>query len=62
MGAVVDAHPGRGVVIGAAAAAGLFGRLMDDGRHAAGGEADRARQARKSGADDVDGAGIRALK
>jgi hypothetical protein len=54
--AVVDPHGGRGVVIGTAAAAGLIGRLMDDGRNAAGGQAHRGGQARKSGADDVDGA------
>jgi hypothetical protein len=40
MGAVVDAHAGHGIVVGTTAAAGLFGRLVDDGRHPALSEAD----------------------
>ena len=53
MGAVVDAHPGRRIVIGAATAAGLVGRLMDDRRDAATGEPNGRCQSGKAGADDM---------
>ena len=56
VGAVVDAHAGDAVVIRAAAAAGIVGRLVDDGRHALPGKTDGAGQAGETGADDVNGA------
>ncbi len=57
--AVVDGHADRGVVIGAAAAAGERGRLVHDHVVAARGKLERGRQAGKAGADDVDGAAHR---
>ncbi len=54
--AVVDHHAELRIVIGAAAPAGLPGRLVHD--HALGlrREANRGGEAGQSGADDVDGA------
>ena len=52
--AVVDHHVERGIVIGAAAAAGLMGRLMHDDAVAALREPHGSGEAGEPGADDVD--------
>ena len=53
--AVVDGHADRGVVIGAAAAAGKRRGLVHDDAAAALRQLQRSGQAGKAGADDVDG-------
>src|SRR3954465_9028381 len=53
MFAVVDRHADRRVVIGAAAPAGEAGGLVHDDGFAAPGQIDRAREAGKAGANDV---------
>ena len=57
MVAIVDGHPDRRVVIGAAAAAGESGRLVHDDAIVGRGEPQRRGQSGKAGADDVNGAG-----
>ncbi len=54
--AVVDHHADRGVVIGAAAAAGKSGRFVHDHGFAARAEFERGGETGKTGADNVDGA------
>ena len=52
--AVVDHHVERGVEIGAAAAAGLVGGLVQRHAHARRAQPHRRGQAGKTGADDMD--------
>ena len=58
--AVVDRHAERGIVIGAAAAAGERRGLVHDDAVAARGQLQRGGQSGKAGADDVDGSVHRA--
>jgi hypothetical protein len=54
--AIVDRHPERGIVIGAAAAAGESGGLVHHNALALPGEPHRRRQAGEARANDVNGA------
>jgi hypothetical protein len=55
--AVVDGHPNRGIVIGAAPSADKGGGFMHDDAIVGRSELDRRGQSAKAGADDVNGAG-----
>src|SRR6516162_11132306 len=57
MVAIVDDHPDRRIVIGAAAAASESGGLVHDDAIVRRGEPHRRGQSGKAGADDVNGAG-----
>ena len=57
MVAVIDLHVDDGIVIGAAASAGEFRRLVDHHALTFGGQLDGGGKAGETGADDVDRAG-----